>query len=207
MDDPLLMGVLHRLADGNEQIQPLPRREVVLVAIAGDRHPFDEVHDEVGPAGASCTGVQHAGDVRVVHQGQRLPFGLEAGDNLFRVHAGLDQLDGDEALDRLGLLRHPDAAHAAFADLLQKLIRTDDSPNWLGDRQVNSDDLILDRGFEKTARHRMRGKHFLDLAAKIQIARAGLVEVGRTLLWRSLLQRRKKAGFEWYRWFHGSLTI
>ena len=35
---------------------------------------------------------------------------------------GLDQLERDQALDRLGLLGHPDRAHAAFADLLQQLV-------------------------------------------------------------------------------------
>ena len=35
---------------------------------------------------------------------------------------GLDELEGDAALDRLGLLGHPDRAHAAFAELLQQLV-------------------------------------------------------------------------------------
>jgi succinate dehydrogenase hydrophobic anchor subunit len=58
---------LHRLALGDEQVQPLPGREVMLVAVLGDRHTLDEVHDEVGSAGAGRTGVEHAGDVGVVH--------------------------------------------------------------------------------------------------------------------------------------------
>ena len=36
-------------------------------------------------------------------------------------------LTATEPLDRLGLLGHPDAAHAAFADRLNELVRTDDS--------------------------------------------------------------------------------
>ncbi len=80
MDDPA-DGRAAPLAGRNEQIQRC-RGEVVLVAIAGDRHPR-RGHDEVGPAG---TGHQRrAGDVQVVHQGQRLAFSLEAGDNLFQV--------------------------------------------------------------------------------------------------------------------------
>ena len=130
------MRVLDRLADRDEQLQPLPRREVVLVAVAGDRHPLDEIHDEVRPATAGGAAVQHAGDVGVVHQGQRLPLGLEAGDDLPGVHARLDQLDGDQALDRLGLLGHPDAAHAAFADLLDELVRADHRAGAFRDRLV-----------------------------------------------------------------------
>ena len=40
----------------------------VVVAISRDRHALDEVHDEVRPAGASRATVQHASDVRMVHQ-------------------------------------------------------------------------------------------------------------------------------------------
>ena len=71
--------------------------------------------------------VEHLGDVGVVHQGQRLPLGLEPGQHLLGVHAGLDQLDRDEPLDRLGLLGPPDGPHAALADGLdQRVLAGDD---------------------------------------------------------------------------------
>ncbi len=50
VNDAFLMGVLDRLTDGYEEFQPLPEREVVLVAVAGDRHALDQIHHEVGPA-------------------------------------------------------------------------------------------------------------------------------------------------------------
>ena len=43
-----------------------------------------------------------------------------------RVHPGLDQLDGDVPLDRLGLLGPPDAAHAALADRLDERVLAGD---------------------------------------------------------------------------------
>ena len=43
-----------------------------------------------------------------------------------RVHARLDDLEGDLAADGLRLLGHEDGAHAAFADLLQQLVGADD---------------------------------------------------------------------------------
>ncbi len=76
------MGVLNRLADRHEQFQPLAGREVVLVAIVGDRHALDQLHHEVGPAGVRSCRRRAPGDVGVVHQGQGLPLGLEAGDDL-----------------------------------------------------------------------------------------------------------------------------
>ncbi len=50
---------------------------------------------------------------------------IEAGDDLLVVHALLDQLQGDLALDRLALRGEPDLAHAALTDFFQKTIGSD----------------------------------------------------------------------------------
>ena len=68
------------------------------------------------------TGVEDLGDVGVVHQGQGLALGLEAGEHLAAVHAGLDELQRDQPLHRSGLLGHEDRAHAPLADLFQELV-------------------------------------------------------------------------------------
>jgi hypothetical protein len=77
--------------------------------------PADQFHDEVGPASPWRAGVEHLGDVRMIHHRQRLALGLEAGDDLLGVHAQLDDLERDAADDGFGLLGHVDHAHAAFA--------------------------------------------------------------------------------------------
>ena len=46
--------------------------EPVLVAVVGDGDALDQLHDEVGPAAVGGPGVEHLGDVGVVHQGQGL---------------------------------------------------------------------------------------------------------------------------------------
>ena len=57
---------------------------------------LDQLHHEVRPARlASRRRRSTLRDVRVVHQRQRLPLGLEAGDDLPRVHAQLDDLERD----------------------------------------------------------------------------------------------------------------
>ena len=82
VDDALLVGVLNRLADRDEQLQPLPRGELALITESGDRHALDQLHHEEGSAGFGRSRVQDLGDVGMIHQGQRLPLGLEAGQDL-----------------------------------------------------------------------------------------------------------------------------
>jgi hypothetical protein len=118
----------------------------------------DELHDEVRPAAASAAerrfrrgaGVEDARDIDVVHQRQSLSLGLEAGDYLPAVHARLDDLERDLALDRAGLLRHEDHAHAALADLLEQLVGADDRARHFADRLVNGGDAGRVR-FQKAA--------------------------------------------------------
>jgi hypothetical protein len=119
------MRVLHAVAHREEQFQALDGRQPLAVAVAADRLTLDVLHDEVGETARRLAGVEHLGDRRMVHKRQGLTLGLEAGDDLFRVHAGLDQLDRHAAPDRLGLLREPDLAHAALADLLKESVGTD----------------------------------------------------------------------------------
>ena len=128
MDDALLVGVLHRLADRHEQLQPLLGRQPGLVAELGQRQAVDQFHDEERLARRRQAAVEHAGDVGVIHHGQRLPLLLEARQHGLGVHAGLDELERHLAFDGLGLLGDPDLAHAAFADLLlQRVAAGDDA--------------------------------------------------------------------------------
>ena len=75
----------------------------------------------------------------MVHQRQRLPLGLEPGDDLLGVHAQLDDLERDPAADRLLLLGHVDHAAAAFADLLQQLVAADPVAGLLAGRHRDGD--------------------------------------------------------------------
>ena len=47
---PFWCAVLDRLANGNEQLQPLARAELRLVAELGERLAVDQLHDEERPA-------------------------------------------------------------------------------------------------------------------------------------------------------------
>src|SRR5258705_295779 len=80
---------LPRLAHLDEQPQPLVDRQGVLVAEVRDRLPLHQLHHEVGPPQLGLAGVQHAGDVRVVREGERLPLLFEARHDRLGVHPQL----------------------------------------------------------------------------------------------------------------------
>ena len=67
----------------------------------------------------------------MVHHGQRLPLGLEAGDHLPGIHARLDDLQSHLAADGLLLFGQIDDAHAPCADLLQQLVGANLCPRTL----------------------------------------------------------------------------
>jgi hypothetical protein len=133
------MSMLNRSTNGNEQLQTLSQRQMFLVAILRDRNSIDQFHHEVGASGFGRAAVEHTSDIRMLHHRQRLPFGLEPGDNLVRVHTGLNDLQGDASFDRLFLLGHVNDAHAPFADLLQQFVGADLRAGFLGDGRDDGD--------------------------------------------------------------------
>jgi hypothetical protein len=146
--------------------------------------PPDEVHDEERPAGGGRAGVQHAGDIGVVHKGQGLPLGLEPRDYLGRVHPRLDQFDRDQPLDRLLLLGHPHRAHPALANRFEQLVATGDQcPNRLGrDRLVfRRGEGVTDRPFEEPAHPWLRQEESFDFVAEVGVGAAGLGDEGRAI--------------------------
>ena len=173
------MGVLDGVADVDEQLEPLRGGQVVLVAELGDGNTLDQLHHEIGASRIGGPRIQHPGDVRMVHEGQRLSFRLEAGDHLGRIHPRLDDLEGDLAPHRPFLLGHVDDAEAPFADPLQQLVRTDLGPQAFGDGDVGAGE-FAGRSLQKTLRFVMAGQERLDLAAETGIAGARLLEKPRT---------------------------
>ena len=137
--------------------------------------PLHQFHHEVRPAALGGAGIQHAGDVRMVHQGQRLALGLEAGDDLAGVHARLDDLEGDLAVDRLGLLGHEHPAKTAFADFLQQLVAADDGARPFADGLFFRRD---DGLFEEIARPFVGCQQRFHLPAQSGVALAGGIKIG-----------------------------
>jgi hypothetical protein len=86
------MRVLHGAAARKEELQPSAERQLVFIAIRRDRHSAHQLHDEVGPAGFRGAGIDYTDDVGVINYRQGLPLRFEASNDLFGIHAGLDDL-------------------------------------------------------------------------------------------------------------------
>ena len=135
----------------------------------------------------------------MVHQSQGLPLRLEAGNYLPGVHAGLDELDRDQALDRFGLLGHPDRAHAALADLFEQLVRADDHAGELGNRRdVDSRSLGGRRRLQEAAGLVVLGEQGRKALPQVGVPPAGALEE-RGPDFRRLFQR----GFKYFALRHG----
>ena len=125
VDHPFLVSVLDRLANRDHQGHPLAWAQPRAFGVLGDRQATDQLHHEIGPARGGASRVEDPGDVGMVHHRQGLTFVLEPGDDLARIHPRPDDLEGDLAADRAGLLGPVDDAHPASADHLADRVRAD----------------------------------------------------------------------------------
>src|SRR5262249_43392313 len=77
MNDAFLVGVLDGLTNLCEKIEALAGAEIILVTIFCNFYAAHQLHDEKGAASGSRAGIEHLGDVGMVHHGEGLAFGFE----------------------------------------------------------------------------------------------------------------------------------
>jgi hypothetical protein len=187
VDDPLLVRMLDRLTDLHEQHQPVPDGQPPLGGVGRDRPAVHQFHHEEGAAGGRPAGVEHPGDVRVVHQRQRPPLRLEPVQHLPGVHAGLDHLQGHGPADRLVLLGGPDGPHPALAEQAAERVRPDPGVGVgagaafaPGFRRRAGRRAVVGRAVagaaEEAARLDQRGEQLVDPPADPSVAPAGVVK-------------------------------
>ena len=126
VDDPFLVRVIHRTADRNEQRETLAQVQVVLLAVADDGAALHHLHHEIGSADVRLARVQDAGDVGMLHDGERALFDGEAAQNVRRSHARLHNLDRHDAVDRLHLLCTIDHTEATLAEFVEQSVAVAD---------------------------------------------------------------------------------
>ena len=119
------MGILHGLADLQEQAQTRFDAQFFTVAVLGDGHALDILHHKIGTTGLRGAGIMYRGDVRMIQQGQGLALGLEPGNDLPGVHTGFDDLQCHAPCHRRALLSQVHNAAAALAEHTDELIPID----------------------------------------------------------------------------------
>ena len=122
MDDALLMSVLDGVTNLQKKLEALLNGKFFAVAKIRDALAANQFHHEKRTTAAGDARVEHARDVRMIHQSQRLPLGLKARDDRTRVHAELDDLDGHFAPERRRLRGAINDTTAAFADFFENLV-------------------------------------------------------------------------------------
>ncbi len=112
VDDQVLVGVLHRVADVLEQAEAFFDGEAFCVAECVDRLAVDVFHHEKRQAVRRDAAVEEAGDVGMVECGEQAAFLEEAVADILRVEPAADDLQGDAQFQIVGAAREPDRAHA-----------------------------------------------------------------------------------------------
>jgi hypothetical protein len=106
----------------------------------------------------------------MIHERQRLPLRLEAGNDLAGVHPGLDDFQRDFAANRMLLLGHENDAESPLTDLLQKLVGADERAQALADgnhalvwlQEITGSCVGSEELFNRSAQFRIAGTYLLD---------------------------------------------
>jgi len=112
---------------------------VVLIAILSNANALDQLHHKIWASCCCSARIEDFRDVRVVHEGQRLAFRVEARHNLLRIHPQFHDLESHSASDRLQLLGHVNDTESTLADLLQEFVAVDDVAGLFRNRRRDND--------------------------------------------------------------------
>ena len=162
------MGVAHRVADLHHELEPAGDRELVLVAVPGERHAFDQLHREVGQPVGGHPALEEPRDAGMLEQRQDPALLEEAAEHPRR--APLDELDRGALLElAVGPLTEVHRPHAAPAE------QPDDAP---GADALGGAALGEEGGVEQRARHRQGRLEEALAAVRVQQAQHLRVDLG-----------------------------
>ena len=182
------MGVVDGVADVLKQPQAVIDREPVFVAVLGQRHPVDVLHDEVRQAVFGRAAIEQAGDMGMLECREDLAFGTEAVEDVFGVHTAPNNLERDVLFEGFVVApgevdlghtaapdgpQHPVAAHALALFFLS-----------LGQGQIFQErsQVLAGRGFEERINLGAGPEGFLDLFEQLRVVGAGLIEEGEAMV-------------------------
>ena len=124
VDRRFLVGVLHSLTDLDENFEAFQDGELLAIAVGGNRFARHELHHKVRLAIGCCACVEDFRDCRMIHQRERLAFGLKAPQQRIVEDAGANQFQRNLALNGLKLLGKPHLPHSAFNNLANQAVGT-----------------------------------------------------------------------------------
>ena len=112
MDHTLVVGMLHAMADVDEQGDALVQRQRMFFAIARHRRAVDELHGEVRETFRRGTGIVDLGDGRMAHLRQQLALHFKVGQVTCIEALATQEFQGDGTPYRLQLFGTVDLSHA-----------------------------------------------------------------------------------------------
>ena len=131
---PFLMGVLHRLADRDEQFQPLASREIAWSQYSVIGTPLTSSITKYGrpvsvvPASSTLAMLGWSIIARACRSASKRAITCRVSMPGLMIFSATVRWTGSR------LLGHEHHAHAAFADLLQELVGPDDVPRLFENR-------------------------------------------------------------------------
>lgn len=171
MDHKVGVGVLDGLSDLDKETDA--GRDGEGGGVLGKREAVDEFEDKVWVGMMIESGIEEAGDVRVVEASEESFFGDEAAAGLRGGEGGVEELDGGEHLGLpVGSLGEPDYAHSAAAEFSDQLPRAEAGAG--GQWRAGP--------FEETGGGGLGGEQFTRLDKKVRMGGEGGFEGGVALV-------------------------
>jgi len=116
VDHPSLMGMADSLTELFENVETSLEIRILLFEPLVEGLPLDELHGEVGLFLLGDAGIDDAADGWVIHFGEGIHLGIEAGEDFACTHAETDDLDGNGAFKTFNLTAAIDFPKASFSD-------------------------------------------------------------------------------------------
>ncbi len=123
------MGQADRLQHLPEERKPIKSRQPAIVAVAGNRQTFDELHGEIRDAVQGDAGIVETRDVLVLERGEQITLTRIAFlRSVVCLEARVRDLEGHLTQYGCRLLGEPHRRHAARADQAQQPVGADHGP-------------------------------------------------------------------------------
>ena len=126
VDDEILMGMLHSLADRDHHLHDLARRQIAYVDVVVDGDAAHQFHDQVGRTALVDASIVELCNVAVAERCKRAAFAVEQGAGGLGEKRGANALDGDGVFKQAIVAgADEDVSHATLPDALDDAIATD----------------------------------------------------------------------------------